>query len=203
MGCTPRRHDRARPQHLRSTPRSSCEHRAEEDGSRTRVVSGGTAGIGRELAASYLDRGDRVVIIGRDAAKGRRFLEEADRMGSGANAFFIEADLGLVSENLRVVEEIRNRFPALDTLVLCARFFRSYRRVTSEGFEHNFALHHLSRYLLGYGLVGQSASHRGTYDGTTWRWRRIRRLVGHVPQRQIERSSRGLVRRSCGSSDSN
>ncbi|MGW5383210.1 SDR family NAD(P)-dependent oxidoreductase [Nocardia sp. NPDC003963] len=122
---------------------------------RTIVVTGGTTGIGRELASTYLGRGDRVIIIGRDAAKGRGFLEEADRTGSGANAFFIQADLGLVSENLRVVEEIRDRFPVLDALVLCARFFRSYRRVTPEGFEHNFALYYLSRYLLGYGLVGQ------------------------------------------------
>jgi NAD(P)-dependent dehydrogenase (short-subunit alcohol dehydrogenase family) len=122
---------------------------------KTIVVSGGTSGIGRALAETYLARGDQVVIIGLDPEKGHGFLEEADRIGSGQKAFFIQADLGLIEENLRVVDEIATQFPVVDALALCARYFRSYRRVTSEGIEHNFALYYLSRYLLGYGLVDQ------------------------------------------------
>jgi hypothetical protein len=41
----------------------------------------------------------------------------------------------------------------VDALVLSARYFRSFRNITAEGFEHNFALYYLSRFLLGYGLV--------------------------------------------------
>lgn len=122
---------------------------------KTIVVSGGTSGIGRTLAETYLARGDQVVIIGLDTEKGHSFLEEAERIGSGHKAFFIHADLGLIQENLRVVDEIASQFPVIDALILCARYFRSYRRVTPEGIEHNFALYYLSRYLLSYGLDGQ------------------------------------------------
>uniref|UniRef100_A0AAU3H5U9 SDR family NAD(P)-dependent oxidoreductase n=1 Tax=Streptomyces sp. NBC_01401 TaxID=2903854 RepID=A0AAU3H5U9_9ACTN len=117
------------------------------------VISGGTSGIGQALAHTYLKRGDNVVVIGPNPEKGEKFLAAAEELGAGQHAFFMRADLSLVAENRRVVEEIKERFPVVDALVLCARFFRSFRRVTSEGFEHNFALYYLSRYLLGYGLV--------------------------------------------------
>ncbi|MFD4028810.1 SDR family NAD(P)-dependent oxidoreductase [Streptomyces sp. NPDC058576] len=120
---------------------------------KTFVISGGTSGIGEALAHTYLKRGDKVVVIGPDPEKGKKFLVAADGLGARQHAFFIRADLSLVAENRRVVEEIKEQFSVVDALVLCARFFRSYRRVTSEGFEHNFALYYLSRYLLGYGLV--------------------------------------------------
>ncbi|MEV6124659.1 SDR family NAD(P)-dependent oxidoreductase [Streptomyces sp. NPDC052077] len=120
---------------------------------KTIVVTGGTSGIGQALSNTYLGRGDQVAIIAPDPVKGKKFLDTAQRAGAADRAVFIEADLSLISENRRVIAEIVDRFPVVDVLVLCARYFRSHRLVTSEGIEHNFALYYLSRYLLGYGLV--------------------------------------------------
>lgn len=122
---------------------------------KTIVVTGGTSGIGHALANTYLDRGEQVVVLGPDPAKGKKFLNAAHKSDAADRAFFIEADLSLVSENQRAIGQIKTRFAAVDALVLCARYFRSHRMVTSEGFEHNFALYYLSRYLLGYGLADQ------------------------------------------------
>jgi NAD(P)-dependent dehydrogenase (short-subunit alcohol dehydrogenase family) len=108
---------------------------------KTIVVTGGTEGIGKALARTYLDRGDNVVIIGRD---GRKSLP---------GAHFVEADLSLLAENRRVLEEIKARFPVVDILVLCARYVLTSRRETTEGFEHGFALFYLSRFLLSHGLA--------------------------------------------------
>ncbi|SEG90323.1 short chain dehydrogenase [Thermomonospora echinospora] len=117
------------------------------------VVTGGTSGIGLALARICRDRGDNVLVIAPDPAKGERFIEESENKGAGKRVFFIPADLSLVGENERVIDEIGDTFTTVDALVLCARFFRSYRRVTAEGFEHNFALYYLSRFLLSHGLV--------------------------------------------------
>lgn len=106
------------------------------------VITGGTDGIGRALARTYLDRGDTVVIVGRDPAKAATLPE----------AHFIRADLSLVAENRRVIEEINDRYPAVHALVLCARYFRSTRFATAEGFEGAFALEYLSRFLFSHGL---------------------------------------------------
>ncbi|WP_188192514.1 SDR family NAD(P)-dependent oxidoreductase [Nonomuraea sp. SYSU D8015] len=107
---------------------------------KTLVITGGTDGMGRAVARVHLDRGDTVVVVGRDARK------------APPGAVFIPADLSLVRENRRVIEEINAKFPAVDALVLCARYFRTNRYVTVERLEGTFALDYLSRFLLSHGL---------------------------------------------------
>ncbi|MEO6089719.1 MAG: SDR family NAD(P)-dependent oxidoreductase [Umezawaea sp.] len=114
------------------------------------VISGGTDGIGRALALHRLRAGDRVVVIGRSAEKGARLEREAD---AGDRFHFIKADLTLVSENRRVITEVADRLGHVDVLVLCAAYLRMKRVVTSEGFEHSFALGYLSRFLLSTGIA--------------------------------------------------
>jgi hypothetical protein len=120
---------------------------------RSVIVTGGTDGIGNAVALEYLARGSRVVIVGRDRRKGRRFLERADAMGARDRAEFVAADLSLVSENRRVIAEIAARLPVVDVVVLAARYYRSHRYETSEGLESNFALFYLSRFLFSRGLA--------------------------------------------------
>ena len=120
---------------------------------RTIVITGGTSGIGEALASVYLDRGERVVVIGPDPVKGGRYLRTAQSQGNGERAVFVRADLSLVSENRRVISELTDRFDVVDALVFCARYFRSARAVTAEGIEHTIGLFYLSRFLLGHGLA--------------------------------------------------
>ncbi|AUY52707.1 SDR family NAD(P)-dependent oxidoreductase [Streptomyces sp. CB01881] len=120
----------------------------------TAVITGGTDGIGRALADTYLDRGHEVLIVGTSEGKGRAFVESAGRRGAGDRARFLQADLSLVAENRRVIDRIAEQYRAVDVLVLGARYHRSTRAETPDGFESNFALYYLSRYLLSHGLVG-------------------------------------------------
>jgi NAD(P)-dependent dehydrogenase (short-subunit alcohol dehydrogenase family) len=119
----------------------------------TTVVTGGTDGIGRALAETYLGRGHHVLVIGTSPEKGQGFLDAAARSGAGARARFLSADLSLVAENQRVIEWITERYAAIDVLVLGARFHRSTRVETPDGLESNFALYYLSRYQLSHGLA--------------------------------------------------
>ncbi|SNQ49800.1 conserved hypothetical protein [Frankia canadensis] len=114
----------------------------------TAVVTGGTDGIGRGLAEEYLRRGFEVLVVGRDGRKGAAFERAGER------ARFIGADLSGVAENRHLVEWISQRYPVLDVLVLGARYHRQTRLLTADGFESNFALFYLSRFLLSHGLVG-------------------------------------------------
>ncbi|WP_216912261.1 SDR family NAD(P)-dependent oxidoreductase [Nocardia noduli] len=121
----------------------------------TVVITGGTDGMGKALALSYLERGEQVVIIGTDTRKAQSVLDAATKFGAGERVDFIQADLSLVTETRRVIEHITSLYSVVDVLVLGARFFRARRFVTMEGFEATFALFYLSRYLLGHGLVAQ------------------------------------------------
>jgi NAD(P)-dependent dehydrogenase (short-subunit alcohol dehydrogenase family) len=116
---------------------------------RTYVITGGTDGIGAAVARALFRRGDRAVLVGTNPEKGERLVAEAQ-----GNAVFVRADLSLVSNNRRIVDELAEEYPAIDGVVLCARFMRSYRSVTAEGLEDNFALFYLSRLLFSYGLLG-------------------------------------------------
>ncbi|WP_052852260.1 SDR family NAD(P)-dependent oxidoreductase [Streptomyces avicenniae] len=118
--------------------------------SRTYVIQGGTDGIGAALARALFARGDHAIVLGTDARKGALLLAEAADAPGGAS--FVQADLALVANNRRVAAELAEAHPVIDGLVLCARFFRSRRAVTADGFEDNFALFYLSRLLLGEGL---------------------------------------------------
>jgi NAD(P)-dependent dehydrogenase (short-subunit alcohol dehydrogenase family) len=117
---------------------------------RTFVITGGTDGIGAAVARALFSRGDHVVALGTNDGKGEALVREADRAPGSLE--FVRADLSLVSANRRVVDRILDAHPRIDGLVLCARYFRTRRRETPEGFEDNFALFYLSRLLLGYGL---------------------------------------------------
>ncbi|WP_329558458.1 SDR family NAD(P)-dependent oxidoreductase [Streptomyces uncialis] len=121
---------------------------------KTYVITGGTDGIGGAIARTYLDRGQEVVVVGRDTAKGEAWLETARRRDAASRAHFLRADLSLLSETGALLDTLRASFTKVDALVLCARHFRTTRLVTAEGFENTFAHFYLSRFVLSHGLTG-------------------------------------------------
>ncbi|BBH63378.1 3-oxoacyl-ACP reductase [Actinoplanes sp. OR16] len=89
---------------------------------RTVVITGGTRGIGGELARILEQRGDRVIALGS-----------------------ADADLSSVAETIALTE----RLPAkIDLLVLSAGAFSTRRHVTADGLERSFAISVLARFLL-------------------------------------------------------
>lgn len=118
---------------------------------RTIVITGGTDGIGKQLALQYISSGDRVFVIGRSAEKGKALHMEAVKLGN-ENFIFLQADLSRISENLRVIREVSEQTSHIDLLILCAqsqKLSKVYRE-TGEGVEHHFALYYLSRFILSY-----------------------------------------------------
>jgi NAD(P)-dependent dehydrogenase (short-subunit alcohol dehydrogenase family) len=116
---------------------------------RTIVVSGGTDGMGRALALARAARGDRVLVIGSNAAKGERLLSRA----SPGAIDFIRADLSTVAGTRAAIAAITDSAPAIDALALFANRQAPRRIETDEGLEATFALYYLSRYLLSHGLT--------------------------------------------------
>ncbi|WP_410770165.1 SDR family NAD(P)-dependent oxidoreductase [Fontibacillus sp. BL9] len=121
---------------------------------RTIVITGGTDGIGRQLALQLIRKGEYVIIIGRSPKKGEALRLESAKLGGEDRFLFLQADLSLVSENIRIVREVSERVNHINQLILCAqsqKFSKVYRE-TKEGFEHHFALYYLSRFILSYQL---------------------------------------------------
>ena len=68
--------------------------------SSTALITGGTSGIGRATAAKLAEMGIHVVLVGRNAERGNRAVNEIG--GAGGNADFIMSDLH-DAENVRLV----------------------------------------------------------------------------------------------------
>jgi 3-hydroxybutyrate dehydrogenase/3-oxoacyl-[acyl-carrier protein] reductase len=81
---------------------------------RVALVTGGTRGIGRGIAAAFLAEGARVVINGRSPEKGAATLAE---LGAGERAQFVAADVRSQREVERLVDETVARFGQIDVLV--------------------------------------------------------------------------------------
>lgn len=115
---------------------------------RVALVTGGTDGVGKEIARGMARRGARLIIVGRDTEKGARAQQEI-RASSGNKAVdFVQADLSLMRETRRLGDEIAKGWPAMHYLVHSAGIVRGRRVVTAEGIESNFATNYLSRFTL-------------------------------------------------------
>lgn len=121
---------------------------------KTILVTGGTDGIGKGVVMHFLKNNHRVIAVGSSSNKGSKLISEAKMIYKENNLYFVQADLSLVSENLRIADEVHKQFQSIDALVLCAANLkpREAYSETAEGFEFTFALYYLSRYILSYAL---------------------------------------------------
>jgi len=117
------------------------------------VITGGTDGIGKEIARGLARAGHRLILVGRDAEKGARVAQELLEMRSNLGVRFIQADLSSLSEVNRLAEEIVHHFPRIHYLVHCAGIVRGWRELTKDGIEANFAVNFLSRFALTQKLL--------------------------------------------------
>jgi len=88
---------------------------------RRAVVTGGTRGIGRGIAAGLAADGAEVTIIGRDAAAGRAVVEELRE--PGGTAHFVACDLADNDTIGAALATARERMGGIDILCHCAGIY--------------------------------------------------------------------------------
>ena len=120
---------------------------------RNALVTGGTEGIGKEVARGLAAAGIRVFIVGRDTAKGARAQRELRDSTGNMNVEFMPADLGLTSEVNSLADKIAAGCPALHYLVHSAGVVLGHRELNRDGIESNFAINYLARFTLTQRLL--------------------------------------------------
>ncbi len=104
-----------------SNPRHRCEDASMKLQHRTILITGGTSGIGLELARQLLERGNTVMVTGRDQNR----LDAAKQALPAIHTF--RSDVGDPAAIASLHEAVLSRFPDLDTLVNNAGIMRNLR----------------------------------------------------------------------------
>ena len=118
------------------------------------IIIGGTDGIGRAFA-EHLINSQQVLIVGRNEQKGKAF-----RTKYGANASFIAADVSLLKNVVRLVEQIRAKFERIDAIIHTADILTTKRTETAEGLEMSIAINYFSRVLFNYLMLNEAPGFR-------------------------------------------
>jgi NAD(P)-dependent dehydrogenase (short-subunit alcohol dehydrogenase family) len=85
------------------------------------IVTGSTAGLGKEIARLFVAEGATVVVTGRNQARGDAIAADlsaaADLRAAGGSAAFIRADLGVEDDAHALIDTTIARYGALHVLV--------------------------------------------------------------------------------------
>jgi len=114
---------------------------------KTCVVTGATAGIGKETAVALAAAGARVAIVCRTRDKGERALAEI-RQRSGGDVVLFVADLGSQRAVRALASRLTAALPRVDVLVNNAGLILDQRVLTEDGLETTFAVNHIGYFLL-------------------------------------------------------
>jgi len=115
---------------------------------KTALITGATSGIGQATAMGLARLGARVVLVARDAEKGRRTAAEITERTGNHQVDVLLADLSSQASVRQLAEEVIGRYPRLDVLVNNAGIILGTRRTTIDGLEYTFAVNHLAPFLL-------------------------------------------------------
>jgi NAD(P)-dependent dehydrogenase (short-subunit alcohol dehydrogenase family) len=115
---------------------------------KTALITGSTDGVGRYVAERLAAEGARVIVHGRDRARGEAVVERIMRQGGDARLLI--ADLSSLAEVRLLAEAVRRDSDGLDALVNNAGIGTSgaQRELSADGFELRFAVNYLAGFLL-------------------------------------------------------
>jgi NAD(P)-dependent dehydrogenase (short-subunit alcohol dehydrogenase family) len=120
---------------------------------KTVLVTGANQGIGKATAALLARLGAKVVLLCRNADKGKAALEEVRLAAKGDAPELLVADLASLAGVRRAAADFRQKHDRLDVLVNNAGLFVPSFRTTLDGIEETFAVNHLAPFVLTEALL--------------------------------------------------
>ncbi len=122
---------------------------------KTTLITGSTDGVGRMVAIRLGADGWRVLVHGRDRARGEEVV--AAIKAAGGSAEFLQADLASLAEVRRLAATVQAATKRLDLLINNAGIGsggpQGTREESVDGYELRFAVNYLSGFLLTHLLL--------------------------------------------------
>ncbi len=120
---------------------------------KTILITGSTDGIGKQTALELAQKGNRIIIHGRNVERCIEVRNHIRAISGNKFVDFIAADLSSMEAVRIMAEEIKTNYKRLDVLINNAGVFERKRKITVDGLERTFAVNHLSVFLLTASLM--------------------------------------------------
>ena len=114
----------------------------------TAVVTGANSGIGLWTAIGLAKAGARVVMICRNAKRGKDAQAFAAEKSRGHEPELLLADFADLKAVKALGDTLNEKYPRLDILVNNVGLFSPRRELTRDGYEMTLAVNHLAPFLL-------------------------------------------------------
>jgi NAD(P)-dependent dehydrogenase (short-subunit alcohol dehydrogenase family) len=115
---------------------------------KTCIVTGANSGIGKETALGLAQMGARVVMVCRNAEKGKAAQEDIRRESGSSQVDLLIADMSSQASVRALAEQIQRKYPRLDVLVNNAGGAAPAVALSADGIEMTLATNHLGPALL-------------------------------------------------------
>ncbi len=115
---------------------------------KTCLITGANSGIGKVMALEIAKKGANVVMVCRSKEKGEAARNEIVKESGNESVELMLADLSLMKQVRNLAEEFKQKHDRLHVLINNAALWPTKRIMTSEGLETQFAINHLSHFLL-------------------------------------------------------
>ncbi len=114
----------------------------------TCVITGGTSGIGKATALGLAKAGAKLVLVGRDPARGAQAVADIVQQSGNSEVEFAAVDLSEQPAVRQLAATLLSRHPAIHVLINDAGIVCPRRELTADGIERTLAVNHLAPFLL-------------------------------------------------------
>lgn len=112
------------------------------------LITGATDGIGKQTALELARQGHRVLLHGRDPARGQAVLDELSSAAGNSTLEYFNTDLASLAQVRRLAAEVQAKHKRLDVLIANAGVYLTQRQLSDDGYELTLAVNHLAHFLL-------------------------------------------------------
>lgn len=117
------------------------------------LITGGSTGIGLEMALALAGRGDRVIIAARGADKSQAAVARVQAAHPAARIESLPLDLGDFADVDRFAADLLQRMPAIDVLMLNAGLYTLKLHRLKNGYEAMIGIMHFGHFRLARHLL--------------------------------------------------
>lgn len=112
------------------------------------IVTGSSAGIGKETARDLLNKGAKVIFACRDRLKTLAVIDQISNESTKNNAFFMKLNLSSFKSVVEFINDFSKKFDKLDMLINNAGVFLEKLTLTEDNLETDMQTNHISHFAL-------------------------------------------------------